>query len=61
METQARTNALNRLDKRIEFLERNVLHGFENRLSMIEGELKGIKPILLSIQNWFVNNNTGGK
>jgi septation ring formation regulator EzrA len=58
-ETQARSNALNRLDKRIEFLERSVLQGFENRLSVIEGELRGIKPILQSIQNWFINNNTG--
>jgi hypothetical protein len=55
-EAQARSNALNRLDKRIEFLEQSVLHGFENRLSTIEGELRGIKPILQSIQNWFINN-----
>jgi archaellum component FlaC len=58
-ETAARSNALNRLDKRIEFLEQRVLQSFENRLSVIEGELKGIKPILQSIQNWFINNNTG--
>jgi chaperonin cofactor prefoldin len=58
-ETQTRSNALNRLDKRIEFLEQRVLQSFENRLSIIEGELKGIKPILQSIQNWFINNNTG--
>jgi LPS O-antigen subunit length determinant protein (WzzB/FepE family) len=58
-EAQARSNALNRLDKRIEFLEQSVLHSFEKRLSIIEGELRGIKPILLAIQNWFVNNNTG--
>jgi len=53
-ETQARTASLERMDKRIEFLERSVVHGFENRLSIIEGELRGIKPILLSIQNWFI-------
>ena len=55
-ETQTRSNALERLDKRIEFLERSVLQGFENRLSVIEGELRGIKPILLAIQGWFINN-----
>jgi hypothetical protein len=59
-ENQARSSALDRLDKRIEFLERSVLQGFENRLSVIEGELRGIKPILQAIQNWFINN-TGSK
>jgi hypothetical protein len=58
-EAQARSNALNRLDKRIEFLEQSVLHSFEKRLSLIEGELKGIKPVLMAIQQWFVNNDTG--
>ncbi|GHU82422.1 hypothetical protein FACS189468_6620 [Spirochaetia bacterium] len=61
-ESQFRADALSRLDKRIEFLERSVLHGLENRLGVIEGELKGIKPILQSIQSWFINNTpTGGK
>jgi archaellum component FlaC len=60
-EAQARIDALERLDKRIEFLERSVVHGFENRLSVIEGELRGIKPILQSIQNWFINNTPKGK
>lgn len=60
-ETRERNNALNRLDKRIEFLERSVLQGFENRLSVIEGELRAIKPILQAIQNWFIDNNTGSK
>ena len=60
-ETQLRSDALERLDKRIEFLERSVVHGFENRLSVIEGELKGIKPILQSIQNWFIHNTPPGR
>jgi hypothetical protein len=34
---------------------------FENRLSVMEGELKGIKSILQSIQNWFISNTSGGK
>jgi len=59
-EANLRNDAVERLDKRIEFLERSVVHGFENRLSVIEGELRGIKPILQSIQNWFINN-TGSK
>jgi hypothetical protein len=60
-ETKARNDALERLDKRIEFLEHSVLHGFESRLSVIEGELKGIKPILQSIQNWFIHNTPSGR
>ena len=54
--------SLSHLEKRVEFLERSILHAFENRLSVIEGELKGLKPILTSIQNWFINNTpSGGK
>jgi len=53
--------AISRLEKRIEFLEHSVVHGFENRLSVIEGELKGIKPILQAIQNWFINNTPSGR
>ena len=61
-EIQSRTDAVSRLEKRIEFLERSVVHGFENRLSVIEGELRGIKPILQAILNWFINNTpSGGK
>jgi hypothetical protein len=61
-ETQSRADAIARLERRIEFLEHSVVHGFENRLSIIEGELKGIKPILQAIQNWFITNTpTGGK
>jgi uncharacterized membrane protein len=54
-------DSITRLGKRIEFLEMNVVHSFENRLSVIEGELKGIKPILQSISNWFINNDTRRK
>jgi hypothetical protein len=53
--------SISRLEKRVEFLEHSIVHGFENRLSVIEGELKGIKPILQSIQNWFINNTPAGK
>lgn len=60
-EAYARSEALARLDKRIEFLEHSVLHGLEQRLSVIEGELRGIKPILQSIQNWFIGNTPKGK
>ena len=52
--------SIKRMGSRIEALEQNVLRNLESRLSLIEGELKGIKPILQSIQNWFINN-TGSK
>jgi len=55
-ENIARCESLARFDKRIEFLEHSVLQGLENRLSLIEGELRGIKPVLQAIQNWFINN-----
>jgi hypothetical protein len=59
-EGQSRAGDITRLDKRIEYLERSVLHALESRLSFIEGELKGIKPILQAIQNWFINNTASG-
>jgi hypothetical protein len=48
--------SIKRMGSRIEVLEQNALRNLENRLSLIEGELKGLKPILQSIQNWFINN-----
>jgi hypothetical protein len=60
-EEAARKESIARLEKRIEWLEHSVVHGFENRLSIIEGELRGIKPILQAIQNWFITNTPGGK
>jgi hypothetical protein len=53
-------DSIKRMGSRIEVLEQNALRNLENRLSLIEGELKGLKPILQSIQNWFINN-TGTK
>jgi archaellum component FlaC len=47
-------------ENRLRDLENTMAQRFENRLSVMEGELKGIKSILQSIQNWFINN-TGGK
>jgi DNA-binding FrmR family transcriptional regulator len=59
-ETDSRKESMMRIEGRISALENTVSQRFENRLSVIEGELKGIKPILQSIQNWFINN-TGAK
>jgi hypothetical protein len=48
-----------RHEKRLSNLENMMSQKFENRLSVMEGELKGIKAILQSINNWFING--GGK
>jgi hypothetical protein len=48
-------------DKRLRDLESTMVQRFESRLSNMEGELKGIKSVLQSIQNWFINNTPGGK
>jgi archaellum component FlaC len=48
-------------DRRLRDLENTMAQRFESRLSNMEGELKGIKTVLQSIQNWFINNTPGGK
>ena len=53
--------SIKRMGQRIELLEQQVLRNLENRLSLIEGELKGLKPILQSIQSWFINNTPTGR
>lgn len=55
LKTETKDSML-RLEKRIDTLEQSVVRNFESRLSVIEGELRGIKPILQSIQNWFITN-----
>jgi len=52
-------NSITRMGERVTSLEQSVVRNFENRLSVIEGELRGIKPILQSIQNWFITNTPG--
>ena len=58
-EMQAQTkDSVTRLGQRLEFLEQNLARSMESRLSHIEGEIKGIKPILLLIQDWFIKNKS---
>ena len=59
-ESEARQRDINKLEKRIENLENTLVQSVQQRMSSIEGELKGIKPILQSIQNWFINNTQRG-
>jgi hypothetical protein len=60
LETETK-ESIKRMGQRIELLEQQVLRNLENRLSLIEGELKGLKPILQSIQSWFINNTPTGR
>jgi hypothetical protein len=60
-EEQSRKESDGLHENRLRDLERTMAQRFENRLSVMEGELKGIKSILQSIQNWFINNTPGGK
>jgi len=59
-ESEARQKDINKMEKRIENLENTLVQSVQQRMSSIEGELKGIKPILQSIQNWFINNTPRG-
>jgi hypothetical protein len=60
-EANNREKAVSHMEGRVTALEFTMSQRFENRLSVIEGELKGIKPILQSIQNWFISNTPTGK
>ena len=59
-ESEARQKDINKMEKRIENLENTLVQSVQQRMSSIEGELKGIKPILQSSQQWFINNPPRG-
>jgi len=57
-----REKSIERLHKRIDQLESNIVHDVQRRMSTIEGELKGMRNVLEKIQEWFIKNTfTGGK
>jgi hypothetical protein len=60
-EKQNRKDSDTEHDKRLRDLENTMAQRFESRLSVMEGELKGIKSIFHSIENWFISNTPGGK
>jgi hypothetical protein len=60
-ERDARKESLERLGKRIENLENNVMQDLQRRMSTIEGELKGMRNILEKIQGRFVDNTPTGR
>jgi len=58
-EGESRRKALDRHEKRLGTLESMMGQRFENRLSMIEGELKGVRGTLEKIQQWFIDGAGG--
>jgi len=59
-EANNREKAVSHMEGRITAIEYTLSQRFENRLSVIEGELKGIKTTLQAIQNWFIQNTPAG-
>ena len=59
IERVERKEALERLGRKIEKLEEIVFRNFEQRLGTIEGLLRGMRPTLEKIQEWFINNTPG--
>jgi len=60
-EEKSRKEVDARHEKQLGNLESMMSLRFENRLSTIEGELKGMRGTLEKIQQWFINNSTGAK
>jgi hypothetical protein len=60
-ERMERKEAVDRLSKKIDVLELNIMQNIQNRLGNMEGELKGMRDILKTIQAWFVNNTPTGR
>ena len=60
-ERKERKEEIGQLRQKVEKLESMVLQNFESRLSSIEGLLRGIRPIMEKIQEWFINNTPRGK
>jgi len=59
-EERGRKDADALYEKRLANLENLMTSRFENRLSVIEGELKGMRGLLEKIQQWFIDS-AGGK
>jgi hypothetical protein len=61
-ERAERKEAVERLSKKIDSLEANIMQNLQNRIGNIEGELRGMREILKAIQGWFIDNTpSGGK
>jgi hypothetical protein len=59
-ERTERKEAIERLSKKIDGLERTIMDNLQQRMGSIEGELKGIRGTLGKIESWFITNTPGG-
>jgi hypothetical protein len=59
-ESASRKDAIERLGKRIDLLERNIMDNLQMRMGNIEGELKGMRGTLKAIETWFIQNTPAG-
>lgn len=54
-EKQYRVENINRLHKRIDDMQSELISDLQGRMSRMEGELKGMTNILSQIQGWFID------
>jgi peptidoglycan hydrolase CwlO-like protein len=59
-ERDERKSAIDRLAKKIDALEQNIMDNLQQRMGRMEGELKGIRDTLGKIQQWFIDNTPAG-
>jgi adenylate kinase family enzyme len=59
-ERNERKESIERLAKRLEALERNIMDNLQQRMGNIEGELKALRGTLRTIEQWFIANTPAG-
>jgi molybdopterin converting factor small subunit len=59
-ERQERKDSVERLGRKIDELEHSIMDGVLTRIGGIEGELKGMRVLLQTIQRWFIDNTPAG-
>jgi seryl-tRNA synthetase len=55
-ERHERKESIERLGRKIDGLEHSIMSGMMTRIGGIEGELKGMRDLLKSIQRWFIDS-----
>jgi hypothetical protein len=60
LERNERKESVERLGKRLELLEHNIMDSLQQRIGNIEGELKGVRGTLGKIEEWFIRNTPRG-
>lgn len=60
-ERQERKEAIERLGRKIDALEKSVMEGLQTRIGSIEGELRAMRGTLGKIEEWFIRNTPKGR